>query len=73
MHVKSVIIATVDRNNVFWNICTLRKCESNETEGSHYNDSRYESAFKNTSFPQPRSVLCGELAAAQTLLDRTDD
>ena len=28
IHFKSVIITTVDRNNVFWNTCTLRKCES---------------------------------------------
>jgi len=73
MHVKSVIITTVYRNNIFWNICTLRKCESNETEGSHYNDSRFESIFKNTSLSQPRSELYGGLAAARTLLDRTDD
>jgi len=73
MHVKSVIITTDERNNVFWNTCTLRKCKSNETEGSHYNNSRYENIFKNTFLPQPGSVLYGEPAAAQTLLDRTDE
>jgi hypothetical protein len=46
VYVKCVIITTVEIN-VFFNTRKLRKCETNETECSHY-DSRYQSILKNT-------------------------